>query len=540
VQAKLRDFWLNTLDRWNQFERGQKIKIAVTVLVLLAALVATVFLTTRTRWVTLVNNKSVQEISLIENALNGEGLQSRLEDNSRAIAVREQDKDRAMVVVSQNPTLAGVDFTFEDALTASGMGSTERVKNEVFQRAFESELGQRLQLFEWVNQANVKIVFPDENRLFLQSNEKPSAAIWLVTNRSPDAAQAANVARLVSRAVKDLSMDDIEITDQNANTLYSGLQQSAGTTGSEQEVRRVRENELDARVRHVLLPIYDEVKTLPTLVFNWAETTTDRITHTSPNPDNAGEGVPGRRATESQNVEGATGGAEPGQLANDMTTATYAMGNQGTQSASAKSEDVDFIYDIEQVQTLDRIGDVVLANSSMGVWVYKHKHYYQHTMEQNGQLGNLTWEEFKDETARVETRIDVDQDTITALRMATGLTALSVIGYEVPVFHDYDAPATRWQEFIIFGILALLILLLALGLLRRSQADEIIELEPELTVEDLLVSTQLEEEKEDAVEIEPLGVVTESETISQIGKFIDERPDVVAALLRNWLNEEWE
>ena len=63
---------------------------------------------------------------------------------------------------------------------------------------------------------------------------------------------------------------------------------------------------------------------------------------------------------------------------------------------------------------------------------------------------------------------------------------------------------------------------------------EVTELEPELSVEDLLATTQ--EESESLEEIE-LG--EKSETRTMIEKFVDENPEAVASLLRNWINEDW-
>ncbi len=92
-----------------------------------------------------------------------------------------------------------------------------------------------------------------------------------------------------------------------------------------------------------------------------------------------------------------------------------------------------------------------------------------------------------------------------------------------------------------FIILALLILLLAFGLIRRAQPDEVVEVEPELSVEDLLVSTQLEEEKlTEAERLREIELNSESEAKKQIEKFVTEKPEAVAQLLRNWLNDEWE
>ena len=40
--------------------------------------------------------------------------------------------------------------------------------------------------------------------------------------------------------------------------------------------------------------------------------------------------------------------------------------------------------------------------------------------------------------------------------------------------------------------------------------------------------------------MEDIGYNEKSETRLLIEKFVDENPEAVAALLRNWLNEEWD
>ena len=54
----------------------------------------------------------------------------------------------------------------------------------------------------------------------------------------------------------------------------------------------------------------------------------------------------------------------------------------------------------------------------------------------------------------------------------------------------------------------------------------------ELSVEDLLQS-------QPDVELEDIGTEQISETRRLVEKFVDENPEAVANLLRNWLNEEW-
>ena len=59
-----------------------------------------------------------------------------------------------------------------------------------------------------------------------------------------------------------------------------------------------------------------------------------------------------------------------------------------------------------------------------------------------------------------------------------------------------------------------------------------VETEPELSVEKLLYSTQ--EKENDLPEIQEHV----SDSFKRISEFVDEKPDLVAQLLRNWINED--
>ena len=78
-------------------------------------------------------------------------------------------------------------------------------------------------------------------------------------------------------------------------------------------------------------------------------------------------------------------------------------------------------------------------------------------------------------------------------------------------------------------IIALLIFVVLRGTSPLKATDE----EPELSVEQLLATTK-ENQSLDDIEFSE-----KSETRKMIEKFVDENPEAVAQLLRNWLNEDW-
>lgn len=84
-------------------------------------------------------------------------------------------------------------------------------------------------------------------------------------------------------------------------------------------------------------------------------------------------------------------------------------------------------------------------------------------------------------------------------------------------------------------ILAVLIgVLLIFVFIRGTSPVKVTETEPELSVEDLLATTKENEEN-----LEEIELSDKSETRKMIEKFVDENPEAVAMLLRNWINEDW-
>ena len=79
---------------------------------------------------------------------------------------------------------------------------------------------------------------------------------------------------------------------------------------------------------------------------------------------------------------------------------------------------------------------------------------------------------------------------------------------------------------------ALIIALLLFVVFRSVKPEEVIETEPELSVERLLATTRENQSLED------IEFGEKSETRKLIEKYIDENAEAVAALLRNWLSDD--
>ena len=77
--------------------------------------------------------------------------------------------------------------------------------------------------------------------------------------------------------------------------------------------------------------------------------------------------------------------------------------------------------------------------------------------------------------------------------------------------------------------------LLVFVVLRSARPLTVEETEPELSVEEMLATT-----KENQPAVDDIDIQEKSETRKAIEKFVEENPEAVALLLRNWLSEDWD
>ena len=203
-------------------------------------------------------------------------------------------------------------------------------------------------------------------------------------------------------------------------------------------------------------------------------------------------------------------------------------------------DDVDTTYQnnelIEQIK--NQGGTIDTTNSSVSVVGTRYVTYTEAQLQAAGELDNVTYEEYQ-QLHSEPTEETVDDTFISVISNATGIPAASITfkSYVQPIY-TVDASSGRSMSDILQIVLAVLIFaLLGYVVFRSTRKQPDTELEPELSVETLLESTQMSPEDET---LENIGYSEKSETRLLIEKFVDENPEAAALLLRNWLNDDWE
>ena len=546
MPERVMGFFQPIRDKWGTLEKVQKIQIASGVLVVLIALALTVFFMTRTAWRVAWANLAHVDAMQISTVLDENEIRNRVSPDGLSYVV-EVDQSRlndARFLVETMGIGADRDFTFEDALDFSGIGATETLTQQNLLRARQTDLEQTLTGMNGVIWARVELALPDANRFFVQTQDPARATVTLGTTRRLGRAEGETIARFISRSVLGLDMENIEVLDTDFNVLFSGLdfgEEDSMLTEMMDLMQRERV-QVTNQVRDLFNHLgFDAISVAPNLVYDQIRTTAERTTWDAP-LDDMEAGIPLTERTLRASAQGTQAGWEPGFGAwQQQAIPTYPFAVGGDMRASQDEAERTFAVNELRELIQDVPSSYLRDISSISINVARFQVYRQESMmRQNG--GDFSQDEWYDFMMTTNQAISDDDDLVAhmaqLINTATGipLERVTVTVWEVPHFIPYYPTPPAVSQIIMYAILALLLGLLAFGLIRRTQPDEDDEIEPELSVEDLLVSTQMEEALEEEM-LEPIGFEDGSEAKQKIDAFIEDKPEAAASLLRHWLNE---
>jgi flagellar M-ring protein FliF len=182
-------------------------------------------------------------------------------------------------------------------------------------------------------------------------------------------------------------------------------------------------------------------------------------------------------------------------------------------------------------------GSIVYGDSSLAVTFIKNVVYNEDECKKLGYLDNMTWEQFKSQNTQPVAQT-VDQTWIDLISAGTGIDSanISVLAYQRPWFEDSTSGSvfTRVTFWLQIALAAIILGILVFVIIRSARPLTVEETEPELSVEQMLAAT-----KENQPAVDDIDMQDKSETRKAIEKFVDENPEAVALLLRNWLNDDW-
>lgn len=529
---RLKEIPQKILEWWNKFSSKQKtiiVSVAAGVVVAFAILVT---LLTRPIYEVLLTCDSTKEASEIIDILEGEGIEPQVSDDGLQIKVLKDDKSAATLLLGANniPT-QGYDLS---NVTSGGFSTTESDKQKQYKLYLESLMETDLQGLANVKKASVQLNLPENDGTLISKEEDSSAAIMIEPDGEFTQDNAATVAQFVMTALGNENIANITIIDNEGNLLFSGDEEFSitGTATSQMSVKQQTEAVMQSEVKKVLLGTneYDLIEVSTNLELDFS--TTEKTQHDYTPADGQSQGVLSHEDIYNSEATGGTAGV-PGTDSNGEDGTTYVLQDNQTSSSSVSEESRDYLPNETIVQTTIPAGLIKYGSSSLSVAAIKYKVLKEEDAKTQGLLDGITWDEYKLANSERQ-KVDTDEDLVDMVAKASGISPenISFVSYEEPMFIDKEGANISLTDVIQIVLIVVILGLLAFVILRSMRTEKAEEVEEELSVESLLQSNPEEG-------LEDIEVEVKSETRKMIEKFVDENPESAAALLRNWLNEDW-
>ena len=522
---------------WDKYTTRQKAMMISAVAVVGVAFGILGYVVSRPTWVTLTTAPTATQATTIQTLLddNGYNYQMTESGSSYVFKVKSEDATNAGLLLGSND-IPSDGYSIDDVLDGS-FTSTEADKKKKYVQYLQEEFADYLETMDAIDSAKVTLNIPDDDGTLIANEEESYCSVVLDLNDALSTEQAAAIAKYLATNLGNDTTENITILDSSSNVLFSGGDEAtaAGIATSNQKVKQEAETLMVAKVKGILSgsdtnnAIYDNTQIAVNLDMNFESKNEVKYDYSVDEGRTEGY-LSSETSATAESTSGVAG--TPGTDSNDDTT--YVIEDGDVTESSSEEYTRNYLPDETITTTNGEVGAVDYATSTISIVAYRYVTYSESLMQANGELEEQTFDQFVAANSDI-VKTEVDEDVINAVAMATSIPTanISIITYDVPMF-EYEPGGrdlTDYLEIIMAILIFAMLGFVVFRTLRRETEEEVAE---EVSVESLLESQQEDENLED------IGYTEKSEARILIEKFVDEKPEAVAALLRNWLNEDWE
>ncbi len=531
---KLKELPPKFLAWWNKFTRNQKVMIISVALGVIAAFAILIAVVTRTQYVHIITCENATQASQVQELLSANNIDYKVSESGLVFSIDKTKVSEANILLGSNNILTDP-YSDLDNVLATSLSTTEADKQKMYTAYRENKLKKDLESLSFVDTASVNMFVPENDGTLIRNNKESSVQITLGLSGECSPENATAIARMAKTVVGNDTTDNIVIIDRNGNLLFSGGDESSlagyatSTLSLKQEAERVVRND----VSNVLLGTkeFDYVVVSPSLVLDLSSQEVQKTTYTP--ADGQTQGLLSHETSYEAEAEGGTA-LIPGTDSNVEQNTTYVYENGGGNSSTVTQFEKDYLPNTETVLQSIPAGGIKYDESSIAVTAIRLKVIKEEDVKAQGLLDEMSWDEYKLANGE-RTKLEVDEDYYSLISDASGISKsdITVVAYEEPFFVDKSIANFNWTNIIQIALIVIIMILLALVVLRTLKGEKKGEEEVEEISVEKLLQTMPEEQLED------IDLEAKSETRKMIEKFVDENPEAVANLLRNWLSEDW-
>lgn len=483
------------------------------------------YLTQKTDYQVLFNDLDDKDAGVIVEDLESKGMNYQLKNGGSTILIDNKELDNYRIELAVDGLLPSKSTGFE-IFDGANMMATDDDRAIMYQRAITGELERSISSLETVNSADIILNIPEDS-VFQNPEYRKDASASLVldlsTNKALSKESIQGMASLVSAAIDNLPIENVKIVDTKGNLLSNSLNKDANDAsivGEHQQIKRSIEIDLENKVVNLLGAIYGQDKVFASVNTQLNFDAIEREEIEFDLPEGSGE----ERGLIRSQQEEATGGSGiskvEGSVLEDNNVTEFPEDEEG--DSSSYNHTTNYELDSSTSHVIKAPGSVESVTASVVVNNADDGRNLEllvrNALGINPELDNGNIEiEYVGEASEEDDRLAVSELDFLTVTM--------------------NWMTSNWWILLI-GLAVIIIIIVVVRLLlnrrRDSEEEEYEEVESPIVVEEKIEENVLTEEMK-AKQRENQISKEKEDTVRKEAK---DNPELVAELLKIWLNEE--
>ncbi|MBU9714556.1 flagellar basal-body MS-ring/collar protein FliF [Evansella tamaricis] len=259
MNEKMNDLKNTTIEFWQGKTKKQQRLLIFSFVFILLLLLTVLWFGSRTNYVPLYSNLTLQETGEIKGILDARGVPSEIVDNGTTILVPENSVNELKVNLAAEgvPNSGRIDYgTFRDNM---GFGTTDNEFNLLERAALQSNIEDLIRNITGVRAAQVMITIPEGSFWVTDDQDQATASVLvnMETGYRLDQSQVRALYHLVSKSVPNLPVENIVIMDQLGQFLElnddpSGINSSLTVYEQQRNIQREIERDIQRQLQQML------------------------------------------------------------------------------------------------------------------------------------------------------------------------------------------------------------------------------------------------------------------------------------------------
>jgi flagellar M-ring protein FliF len=513
------------LEFWNKQDKKKKIIVISVLVSLIAIAVVTTFLLNQTNYVVLYRGLSSSEGNQIATKLQAMSVDNKVE-NDGTILVPAKDEARLKMQLSAEgfPKSA---LTYDIFTNNSSFTTTDFEKKQYLIFQLQNRLQDSIKTLSGVNNAIVTISVSDQSSFVLADDKVPTTAsviLDLQSGASLSSQQVKGVESLVAKSVPGLENKNVTIIDNTGAILNNSSSDSTVDAASTKlDMQNKASSIIEGRIVSLLQPVFGKtgISVAANVVIDYQQKTSQVTKY---DPVVGQNGIISKIDQTKENVSGSinsTVSTASSSSATGSNVPTYGTGNsQATTVGGSEKSTIDYL--VNQVQEQIQADGGEIKDLTVAVMINKK---------------SLSAAESTSIKQMVAFAVGVTQDKVNVANMdftaandlkSLAQKALSAKPFSLSSLALYAIP-------VVTCFVILVVVLISIKNKRNNSFQMKKELLDELEFESRKLTKNNIENIPSAI---VLNETREQDLKRQIKGFSSTNPEIVAQLLRTWIDDE--